>query len=454
MLRYFSRRIPGLLAILLILLWVIIAVLPHVPGDPVAEKVGNSDLYFLNKDSVGYARYIQSYKKEASNYFIDVPAFFITIKPAFYPDSLHSVFPLSLRKSSKELAAKTQNKELVNRTIIALQRFAFLESDSLSMNIRKMSYAWLQNQISAEQLKLQVIEFKDESQHPEWIQFTAYFLSEYDVKPNRSFFPSINWSFDCALKQLFVGSSSGAAWFKGELGKSLMDGRPISKHLSDHIWPTLRLAIFSLIIALTLGTGLGFLLARKNWKWADVVLTFIYSIPLFALATILVSIIANMGEGSWIEIYGEETFEGDFTDIDSFFRYLTLPAFLMALPLSIFIATNVRDRLKEQYSREYVRSARSLGIPEKNILINHVWPNVKPYYLGFIGLLVPDLISGSVILEYIFARNGMGQYFLQATFYKDLPSLLFLICLFGVIQFIGNTFSDILISKADKRVKG
>ncbi|HEY8367378.1 MAG TPA: ABC transporter permease, partial [Bacteroidia bacterium] len=302
-------------------------------------------------------------------------------------------------------------------------------------------------------LKEQVEEFRDESKHPQWLSFTEYFLSEYNKKPDRNIIPKITWNKDFALKQVFLGSSSGVAWLKGNLGKSLMDGRPISKHLSDHIWPTLRLAIFSLIIALILGTGFGFLLARRNWKWADIVMTFIYSIPLFALATLLVSIIANWGEVSWIEIYGEETFEGDFSDINSFFRYLTLPAFLMALPLSIFIATNVRDRLKEQYSREYVRSARSLGIPEKNILKNHVWPNVKPYYLGFIGLLVPDLIAGSVIIEYIFARNGMGQYFLQATFYKDLPSILFLICLFGIIQFLGNTVSDILISKADKRLK-
>lgn len=453
MLKYFSRRLPGLLAILLILIWVIIALLPHVPGDPIAEKVGNTDLYFFNRDSLAYARYVQAYKKEAKAYYLDVPSIFISVTPAFYPDSLYSIFPLSLRKSSSELAAKTQHKELVNNTIAALKFFAFSESDSLSMNIRKMSYAWLQNQISAEQLKEQVEEFRDESKHPQWLSFTEYFLSEYNKKPDRNIIPKITWNKDFALKQLFTGSSTGTAWLKAELGKSLMDGRPISKHLSDHIWPTLRLAIFSLIIALILGTGFGFLLARRNWKWADIVMTFIYSIPLFALATLLVSIIANWGEASWIEIYGEETFEGDFSDINSFFRYLTLPAFLMALPLSIFIATNVRDRLKEQYSREYVRSARSLGIPEKNILKNHVWPNVKPYYLGFIGLLVPDLITGSVIIEYIFARNGMGQYFLQATFYKDLPSILFLICLFGIIQFLGNTVSDILISKADKRLK-
>lgn len=451
--KYVGVRIPGLLLTLLTITCVIMYGLVFVPGDPVSERLGNGDLYFLEKDANGYNSYLDNYAQEASNFYFDVPKLPLSLSPAYFVDSMESVWPLSTRRSVKEWSSFLQNKKLTTRSLYVFKSTAFSNSDSVSLDLRKLCYSWLNNQWDAEQMHRNLMNFPDSDGDKLWKLFLNSYKQEFASKPDGTWLPRIRFHKENALFNLFWKKNSDEGWLRLNFGKSSMDGRSVWSHFNMHIWPTVRLSLFSIFISLCLGTLLAIQLHKIKWKGFEVLVNFVYVVPLFVLAALIVSLLSNSGAFTWLEFYGEEEFIGHFSDIITFFKYLTLPAFIMAVPLSIFVGLNLRDRIAEQYTREYVRSARSRGVPEKNILWKHVWPNVRPYYLGFIGLLIPGIITGSVIIEFIFARNGMGQFFLQSTFHKDISSILFLVWVIGIFQFIGNSISDLLIAKADKRVR-
>ena len=452
--KYIVRRIPGFVLTLLILSLGIVWAMRYMPGDMLGEKTGSLDIYYNETDREGYEKYKAQYRREAAKYYMDLPVFFLGIEPAFYSDSLQQIYPFPLRNAAKELSAAGRNKQLALYSIKQIEAFVFNPESDLLPWERELSYAWLQHRIGVEDFKNELEKSLEGGEMSEnWRRFAHYFLSEYAQARDGSMWPRIRYRGQNVLSKIWFGEKGEGGWIRGDFGNSIVDNRKRTEHLSDHIWPSLRLGIFAFILSLIMGSIMGFRMAKIRKRWPDFVLLFVYSIPLFVLAAVWTNIWSNAPLAGIFETYGEEQLSGDLSDIGEFFRYVTLPAFCMALPMSVYLAKIIKDRIEEQGQMEYVRAAKSRGISERDILNRHITANIRPYYWGLMGQIIPDFIIGSIIIEYIFARNGLGQLFLQSIYYRDLPMLLILVWLFGLIHFAGNSLSDILISISDKRVK-
>lgn len=451
MIKYLLYRIPGIIITLLILTWVILATLKWMPGDAVVDAIGGMDSYYVVASEKGYAQYKQTYKKEAERYLLDVPTGYITVYPSFYTSEMDTVFPLSAQKSMKALAAHFQDRTLAWETLHFAEKIAF--NERLSFKQKEPFYKWLNHQYTPEEFDTEVSSIVSYLRQDSLGKaFVNMYFKRKGMRENAGIFPNFQWNTDNAMTRVFWGKEGKGGWMRGDWGRSTMSQRSIPDLISDHIWPTFRLALFAMVLALFLGTTLGILASKWNHKIWEFSFLFVYTIPTFALASIFIFLFVSSFGSPWFESYGEEVFGEGENALVVFFKYLTLPAISMAIPMSIYLAKNLRDRILEQKKLEYVRAARSRGLSEAQILRYEIMPNVLPYYVGVLGQMLPDLLAGSIIIEFIFARNGMGQLFLQSVFYKDLALVLVLIWLMGVVNFLGNTFTDIWVSKLDKRI--
>ena len=133
-------------------------------------------------------------------------------------------------------------------------------------------------------------------------------------------------------------------------------------------------------------------------------------------------------------------------------QHMILPALTLGLYPAAYIARLVRSSIIDTMSQEYVRTARAKGLPERTVILKHVFRNsLMPLITIFAGLL-PGLVAGSVIIEYIFSIPGMGSLFLQALNSRDYPLIMALFTIGAVLTLVGIMISDLLYAAVDPRI--
>ncbi|MCT7855974.1 MAG: ABC transporter permease, partial [Lactobacillus iners] len=142
-----------------------------------------------------------------------------------------------------------------------------------------------------------------------------------------------------------------------------------------------------------------------------------------------------------------------FAYIWSRFYHLILPAMLCAILSTTGTVQYLRTGIVDNKVEDYVRTARSKGVPEKVVFNKHILRNSLLPIAAFMGNTITGLLAGSVILETIFSYPGMGKLFLDSISQRDYTTLTALILLFGVLTLVGNLLSDIIMSIVDPRIR-
>ena len=230
---------------------------------------------------------------------------------------------------------------------------------------------------------------------------------------------------------------------RGDLGPSLKyPNRDVGDILAAAIPVSLGLGLIALILALVLGMTLGITAALKPDHWLS---NFAYlfsslgmSIPGFVFAAILISIFALK-----LKLLPVALLEGP--------EYFILPACTLAIAPSSYIARITRSSMLETLGREHIKTALAKGLSYYDIVLKHgLWNALLPI-ITVLGPIAAILVTGSFVVEYIFALPGMGKYFVTAFTNRDYFLVSGVIIVFAVILLLINTLVDLVIKIIDPK---
>ncbi len=238
----------------------------------------------------------------------------------------------------------------------------------------------------------------------------------------------------------------------GDLGTSFTSGKPVTELIFDRMPITLSLTAGATLIGLLIAVPLGVFAATKRGSWLDKVTIFGTSLgiaaPEFFIGLLLVLLIAL--ELGWLPATGYIPFEEDPVE---WARRLTLPSITLGLGVAAELARQVRGAMIDVLSRDYIQTARAKGLSGFSIIIKHGLKNAAIPVVTVLGLQVRRLLGGTVIVEQIFAMNGVGSLAVRAVFLRDLPVLLGVALTTAVIVLIVNLLVDMSYGYFDPKVR-
>lgn len=210
---------------------------------------------------------------------------------------------------------------------------------------------------------------------------------------------------------------------RGDFGRSLATTEPVIDLMARRVPITLSLTALALVVSIVLGMIGG--IAAAVWRdgIADRVITALASLglalPSFWVALILVVPLAI--EHNWFPALGYEALSDGF---GPWLRSLTLPAITLALLPSAEMALQVRAALIETLEKDYIVAARARGLSAASITLKHALKNAAIPVVTVLGFRIAQLLGGSVIIESVFALNGLGTLAITAALASDMPVLL------------------------------
>ncbi|MGI5874947.1 MAG: nickel ABC transporter permease [Bacillota bacterium] len=233
--------------------------------------------------------------------------------------------------------------------------------------------------------------------------------------------------------------------FHGDFGTSYSLSKPVLTVLLSRLWPTMKLALFSMALMLAFSVPLGMLTAVKEGKAIDYIirgLTFLgISLPSFWVGLMLIYIVAlKLG---LLPVMS--------TDIG--FQKMILPAVTLAISMTAVYTRQVRTAVLEELSQDYVVGARARGLKESLILWKHVFPNSLLPLITLLGLSFGSLLAGTTVVEVVFSYPGLGNLAVQAVTALDYPLIQGYVLLIAVIYMTVNLLVDLSYELIDPRTK-
>jgi len=241
---------------------------------------------------------------------------------------------------------------------------------------------------------------------------------------------------------------------RGNFGYSYFDRRPVGDILKERIWPTTELMGTALLLALVVGVPLGLLAAIRQYSALDyasaIVSLATISTPSFFLglaAIYILSLKLNLLPTSGMFTAGAPRTIGD--DL----HHLLLPAIILGLNLTGPFVRYSRAGLLEVIAQDYLTTARAKGLRSRLVIVRHALPNALIPLITVIGVQVPLLFAGAVVVEQIFSWPGMGQLALASITQRDYPVLMGFTLIIAVLVLVSNLVVDVAYAVVDPRIR-
>ena len=242
-----------------------------------------------------------------------------------------------------------------------------------------------------------------------------------------------------------------------DFGVSFVTGNNVIDMVKDRINVTLTMNIISMIFVFIISVYLGIKSAMNSGKISDKLIKQLalisFSLPSFYLALIMILIFSVKLE--WFPIaglYSIETKEGFMNYVDMAW-HLFLPIFIMIFVSLGSMIIYVRSLVLEILKSDYYFFAKARGLSDKILLRQYILPNLMPPIVTLIGLSLPSLIGGSIILEQIFSIEGMGQLFYMSALSRDYPVIMGILMVTAFLTLLGNMISDLILLKLNPYFK-
>ncbi len=245
-----------------------------------------------------------------------------------------------------------------------------------------------------------------------------------------------------------------------DFGRSFQpDGRPVLTKIAERLPVTLFLNVLELAIILVLAVPIGVLSATRQYSLFDKVTTVLvfvgFATPDFWLALLLM-ILFGVQLG-WLPISGLRSLNWEYLSFWQqqwdFLAHLVLPVFVATVGGLAGLSRYMRQSMLEVVRQDFVQTARAKGLAERVVIGKHALRNALLPVVTILGLSLPGLIGGSVIIESIFAIPGMGQLMVQGVFARDYPLIMGNLVIVATLTLVANLFADLLYGLVDPRIR-
>jgi peptide/nickel transport system permease protein len=244
-----------------------------------------------------------------------------------------------------------------------------------------------------------------------------------------------------------------------DFGEAFADGRKVKDKILERLPITITINLLSLGVILLVAIPIGILSATRQYSLLDrftTVFVFVgYSTPSFWLALLLIYLLGV--QWGVLPISGIQSL--DTTGLSAWDRlmdraqHLILPVFVSAFGGLAGFSRYMRNNMLEVMRQDYIRTARAKGLPESRVIYKHALRNALMPVITILGLSLPGIIGGSVIMESVFGIPGMGQLLYQAVFSRDYNLAMGILVPAAVLTMLGNFLADIGYALADPRVR-
>ena len=255
---------------------------------------------------------------------------------------------------------------------------------------------------------------------------------------------------DQPLPQRFLSWAGGV--LRGDLGTSYQYRQPVAKLISGGLSVTVSLAVFSLILTALIGIPTGLWLARHGKKLYAAPVTFLsqlgLSVPAFCMSIVLIEIFSV--QLRWLPSLGFTPWTQSPVKC---LQSLLLPAIAISFGSSAVLIRYVRASVSRQEGGDYVRTAKSKGAAPGRVMWGHVLRNSLIPVLTIFGMIVTDVLGGSIIIENVFSLPGIGRLISTSIATRDLPLIQGLVLYLAGIVVVCNFAVDLLYSVIDPRIR-
>ena len=239
---------------------------------------------------------------------------------------------------------------------------------------------------------------------------------------------------------------------KGDLGRSLFNGRSILGEMRARLPVSLELGILGLATAIFISVPMGIASALYQDRWPDYVMR-VFAVGSSAVPGFWIAIIVITLASMWWRWAPPLNFAYLHEDPIQHFKIMAMPALLIGLTPSGGLLRIMRGQMLEVLRQDYVRTARAKGLSERTVLIRHALRNALIPIVTIIGLALPGLIAGTVLFEIIFVLPGMGRYLVSAVGNLDYPVIQGTNVIFAFLIVSANLLVDISYSWIDPRIR-
>lgn len=268
------------------------------------------------------------------------------------------------------------------------------------------------------------------------------FTSEKKLPPQVKASIEAKYHLDDPLWKQYADYIGGVV--TGDLGPSYKcEGRSVNDIIGESFPVSAQLGLLALCVAVVGGITAGAISAMRPNGIIDYAITFVstlgISVPTFIIGAVLVYVVGF--ELGWLPV---AMWRGP--------SYMILPVLTLAAQPMAFIARLTRSGLLDVYQQEYIRTARAKGLGAWNILIRHALGNAILPVITYIGPLAASLLTGSFIVETIFAIPGLGQYFVTSIYNRDYTVILGVTVFYSTLIVVLNIIVDMIYPIIDPRV--
>lgn len=240
---------------------------------------------------------------------------------------------------------------------------------------------------------------------------------------------------------------------RGDFGRSFRLNMPVADAIAQRLPKTMVLSVLAIIIALVVAIPMGVLQAVRRNQRTDYLLTAVvllaYSTPLFFLGLVLIILFSQV----WPILPPEAPQGFTLGDVLRQWDGLILPSVTLAIVTLAAYTRYMRSSMVDNLEENYIRTARSKGLSEKRVVFVHALRNSLFPVITLLGMYLPALFSGALVVESLFNYPGMGLLFWQAAQFRDYPVLLAVTIIISLATVLGALIADICYAIADPRVR-
>lgn len=249
---------------------------------------------------------------------------------------------------------------------------------------------------------------------------------------------------------------------RGDLGDSIAEKKTVAKAIYERLGPTLLLSCSSLFLAYFASIPLGLYSSafsgRFDERGMSIGLYALYSLPSYVTALMLLSLTFEYLRETPFELPLQGMTSPEYDQMSSLgkafdvLKHLLLPLFCLTYGSLAYDTRFIKANMEEAIRQDYIRTARAKGASPLRVLVVHAFRNTLIPFVTILGLSLPGIVGGAVILESIFNWPGMGQLFYQSISRRDYDLIMGLTLMFTVLTLIGQLLADLAYAFVDPRV--